>query len=69
MYYINDYYPYRKLVDVYRKKKESQNVIKTIEEFFKSERYCNESQLLWFKFEYKKACKYSFDNFNKFDGY
>lgn len=69
MYYINDYYPYRKLVDVYRKKKESNNIIKTIEEFFKSERYCNESQLLWFKFEYKKACTYTFDDFNKFDEY
>ena len=69
MYFLNDYYPYRKLVEVYRKKKESQNVINTICEFFKSERYCNESQLLWFKLEFKKACKYTSTNFKVFNGY
>jgi len=68
-YYINDYYPYRKLVAVYKKKKESNNVIKTIEEFFKSERYCNDSQLAWFKLEFKKACGYTGTNFSIFEDY
>ena len=68
-YYINDYYPYRKLVAVYKKKKESNNVIKTIEEFFKSERYCNDSQLVWFKLEFKKACGYTGTNFSIFEDY
>lgn len=67
MYYLNDYYPYRKLVEVYKKKKESLNVIKTIEEFFKSERYCNESQLLWFKYQYRHACDYVNWDFSKFN--
>ena len=66
MYYLNDYYPYRKLVTVYEKKKEYRNVINAIEEFFKSERYCSESQLLWFKLKYKKACYYSNSSFSKF---
>lgn len=66
MYYLNDYYPYRKLVEVYKKKKEPQNIIKTIEDFFKSERYCNESQLLWFKYYYKMACEYINSDFSKF---
>jgi len=67
MYYVNDYYPFRKLVIVYEKKKEYGNVINTIEEFFKSERYCCESQLLWFKLKYKKACRYTGRNFSKFE--
>lgn len=69
MYFINDYYPYQKLVEVYRKKKESDNVINTIEEFFKSDRYCNELQLLSFKLEFKNACKYSRTNFSEFNEY
>ena len=69
MYYLNDYYPYRKLVEAYRKKKDSKNVIKTIEEFFKSERYCDNSQLFWFKYEFKRACKYTGNDFNVFDKY
>ncbi|MBE6500493.1 MAG: helicase [Methanobrevibacter thaueri] len=67
MYYLNDYYPFRQLVKVYIKKKEYGNVINTIEEFFKSERYCSGSQLLWFKFKYKKACKYTGRRFSQFD--
>lgn len=67
MYYLNDYYPFRQLVKVYLKKKDYGNVINTIEEFFKSERYCSGSQLLWFKFKYKKACKYTGRRFSQFD--
>ena len=67
MYYLNDYYPFRQLVKVYIKKKEYVNVINTIEEFFKSERYCSASQLLWFKFKYRKACKYTGRHFSQFD--
>ena len=68
-YYLNDYYPYRKLVEVYKKKNEPSNVIKTIEEFFKSERYCDKIQLLWFEFEFKIACKYTEINSDLFDEY
>ena len=67
MYYLNDYYPFRKLVEVYIEKKEHGNVINTIEEFFKSERYCSGSQLIWFKFKYRKACKKTGCPFSKFD--
>lgn len=67
MYFVNDYYPFRKLVQVYIKKKEYGNVINTIEEFFRSERYCSPSQLLWFKFKYKRACKKTGHRFSKFD--
>lgn len=67
MYFLNDYYPFRQLVKVYIKKKEYGNVINTIEEFFKSERYCGGSQLLWFKFKYKKACKYTGRRFSHFE--
>lgn len=67
MYYLNDYYPFRQLVKVYLKKKEYGNVINAIEEFFRSERYCSGSQLLWFKFKYKKACKYTGRRFSQFD--
>ena len=68
-YFVNDYYPYRKLVEVHRKNKDSDSVISTIKEFFKSELYCNESQLLWFKLEFKNACKYTNQNFNEFSRY
>ncbi|MBR2858285.1 UvrD-helicase domain-containing protein [bacterium] len=67
MYYLNDYYPFRKLVEVYIEKKEHGNFINTIEEFFKSERYCSGSQLMWFKFKYRKACKKTGRPFSKFD--
>ena len=68
-YFVNDYYPFRKLVEVYKKKRESENIIKTIEEFFESNRYCNDSQLSWFKLEFRKACKYTKTNFNIFEEY
>ena len=68
MYFLNDYYPYRKLVEVYYKKRDNLNVINTVEEFFKSGRFCNESQVLWFESKYKKACKYSGYSFSNFDG-
>ena len=69
MYFLNDYYPYRKLVEVYIKKRESSKVIKTIEKFLKSETYCNNSQILWFKLNFKKACRYTNTKFSKFDEY
>lgn len=68
-FFLNDYYPYRKLVEVYKKKKESYNVVKTIDEFFKSEIYCNNAQILWFKLEFKNACKYTNTDFNQFSEY
>lgn len=67
MYFLNDYYPYRKLVEVYYRKRDNLNVINTVEEFFKSGRFCNESQVLWFESNYKKACKYSSYSFSNFD--
>lgn len=67
MYFLNDYYQYRKLVEVYYRKRDNLNVINTVEEFFKSGRFCNESQVLWFESNYKKACKYSSYSFSNFD--
>ena len=68
-FFINDYYPYRKLVEVYRKDKDFFGVISSIKDFFESEVYCNESQLLWFKLEFKKACEYTNNNFKEFSDY
>ncbi len=68
-FFINDYYPYRKLAIVHRKNKDSNMVISTIKKFFESKLYCNKSQLLWFKFEFKRACKYSGTDFNEFNKY
>ena len=48
-YFINDYYPYRRLVLMYEKINEPENIILTIEKFMKSNIYCNEYNFLWFE--------------------
>ena len=52
--YINDYYPYRKLVEVYRKQNNYEEIIKTILNFFDSGRYCDDYQYEWFIHNLKK---------------
>lgn len=48
-YFINDYYPYRRLVMLFGKKKEFINQCNIIKEFFNSKIYCNNHQMLWFR--------------------
>lgn len=69
MYYLNDCYPYRKLTEAYAKNNDFDGVIKTVGEFFKSGRYCDESEIVWFKSQFKIACKHTGDDFNAFDEY
>lgn len=67
MFFLNDYYPYRKLVEVYKKKKEYGNVAEIIKLFFISGVYCNEAQLLWFRYHFKRACKDTARHFSEFE--
>lgn len=48
-YFINDFWPYRRLVLMYKKTKEFDRKTEIIKRFFKSEIYCNNHQFLWFK--------------------
>ena len=48
-YFINDYYPYRRLVILYKKTKEFDKKVNVIRCFFKSEIYCNKRNYLWFR--------------------
>lgn len=48
-YFINDYYPYRRLVIMYKKTKEYDKKVNIIRCFFKSEIYCNKRNYLWFR--------------------
>lgn len=66
-YFINDYYPYSKLCEVYKKMKDSNNEFLTIIDFFDSGRYCSNSQLLWFKLRLKYLTKYVSFNFDLYD--
>lgn len=56
-YYLNDYYPYRRLVMLYHKQKDFNNEIKTIKSFFKSKIYCNGHNYLWFRNKAKRLIK------------
>ena len=46
--FINDYYPYRKLVKVLRRMRKYKWEAEIITQFFKSDRYCDSKQLRWF---------------------
>lgn len=48
-YFINDFWPYRRLVLMYKKTKELNKKTKIIKIFFKSSIYCNNHQFLWFR--------------------
>ena len=56
-FYINDYYPYRRLVMLYHKQKEFDKEFITIKSFFKSKIYCNKHNYLWFKNKAKRLIK------------
>ena len=47
--FANDYYPYRRLVLMYKKTKNTTKQIEIIKKFFKSGIYANEYQTLWFE--------------------
>ena len=47
--FANDYYPYRRLVLMYKKTKEPEKQSEIIREFFKSGIYANDYQMLWFE--------------------
>lgn len=48
-YFINDFWPYRRLVLIYKKTKEFDKKTEIIKTFFKSGIYCNNHQFLWFR--------------------
>ena len=48
-YFINDFWPYRRLVLMYKKTKELDKKTDIIKTFFKSGIYCNNHQFLWFR--------------------
>ena len=48
-YFINDFWPYRRLVLMYKKTKELDKKAEIIKTFFKSGIYCNNHQFLWFR--------------------
>lgn len=54
--FINDYYPYRRLVLMYKKTKKYNKKVNVIRCFFKSGIYCNRHNYLWFR---NKLRKYS----------
>jgi len=54
--FINDYYPYRRLVLMYKKTKQYDKKVNVIRCFFKSGIYCNRHNYLWFR---NKLRKYS----------
>lgn len=56
-YFINDYYPYRRLVMLYKKTKQPEKKTEIIRTFFKSGIYCNNHQFLWFKNKLKALSK------------
>ena len=56
-YFANDYYPYRRLVMIYKKTKRFDKKTEIIKSFFKSEIYCNNHQFLWFKNKLKSLSK------------
>lgn len=47
--FANDYYPYRRLVLMYKKTRDTDKLIETVKGFFKSGIYANEYQVLWFE--------------------
>ena len=47
--FVNDYYPYRRLVLMYKKTKEDYKQAEIIKKFFKSGIYANEYQQIWFE--------------------
>ena len=48
-YFINDFWPYRRLVLMYKKTKEFDKKTEIIKTFLKSGIYCNNHHYLWFR--------------------
>ncbi len=64
--FINDYYPYRRLVLMYKKTKQTDKEIETIKAFFKSGIYANEYQMLWFENKLKARNVLDFDKYTTY---
>ena len=65
--FVNDYHPYLKLSQVYRKDKQYENEVNLLLKFFKSGIYCNQKQFNWFKRRLKQLHKYGFYDFSTFN--
>ena len=63
--FINDNYPYFHLVRVLHKDKRYNQEVETIIEFFKSGRYCDENQLVWFKRRLRRLSRYGYYDYSK----
>ena len=55
--FANDYYPYRRLVQLYPKNKDLEGQFNIIKSFFNSGIYCNEHQFLWFRNKLRRLIK------------
>lgn len=53
--FVNDYYPYRKLVEIYSKHFDDESQINTILDFFDTGIYCDSYQYMWFTDKLKDA--------------
>lgn len=56
--FINDYYPFRKLATLFRKKRQYSDASDVIAEFFASGRYCDKKQFRWFLKQLEDMSKY-----------
>ena len=55
--FANDYYPYRRLVQLYPKNKDLEGQCNIIKSFFNSGIYCNMHQFLWFRNKLRRLVK------------
>ena len=55
--FANDYYPYRRLVQLYPKNKDLEGQCNIIKTFFNSGIYCNKHQFLWFRNKLRRLIK------------
>lgn len=65
--FINDYHPYLKLSQAYRKSKQYDDERDLIVNFFKSGIYCSQKQLNWFKRKLKQLQGYGFFDYSTID--
>ena len=63
----NDFYPYRMLSIAYRKNSEYEHEADILTQFFKSGRYCDKKQFIWFKKRLKKLSEYGNFDYDMID--
>ncbi|MBQ9026547.1 MAG: VRR-NUC domain-containing protein, partial [Methanobrevibacter sp.] len=64
--FINDYYPYLELAKVLHKDKRYDMEVDVIKQFFKSGRYCDKNQIMWFKRRLRRLTRFGYYDFSKF---